>query len=229
MHKHLWGYSGTCLECQGLRVTVKNSDLNAASRSDCMTAKIYNAAVHPAADLQGTVPKGGRAFKGKVMSHSLYYQWGVKAAENARSLAEESRLLMNAGRFPRAYYLAHMSTEESAKSILLYAASLSGVPESAQEVSKIQKLLQNHRKKIEFLITHAATLSNEFGNQIKTMGNELVGHINNLKNNTMYVSYSNKKISTPIENIDSVDTELYVNFSEVLSFYAIRLLEKAKN
>lgn len=89
------------------------------------------------------------------MRPSIFEAWSEKAADNAISLAEESRLLFDARCLPRAYYLAHMS----AKSILLYGIASSRTPES--ELPKISRLLQNHKKKIAFLVNYAATLSGE--------------------------------------------------------------------
>lgn len=79
------------------------------------------------------------------MQSHLYREWSENAAANAVALAEESRILLDAKRLSRAYYLAHMSTEESAKSILLCTMSTSGTPKS--ELPKVKALLRNHRKK----------------------------------------------------------------------------------
>ena len=95
------------------------------------------------------------------MNCSIYKIWAEESAKNAMSLAAESRLLFNAQYLPRAYYLAHMSTEESAKSIILSTLSISKTPEN--EFSKISELLRDHRKKIEFLIT----LSGEFSEDVQ--------------------------------------------------------------
>lgn len=101
------------------------------------------------------------------------------------SLTTESHLLFEAKHLPRAYYLAHMSTEESAKSILLRTMSVTGTPES--ELSKATKLLRDHKKKIEFLVTYVTSLSEELQAQLDELQGSLIGHINDLKNDTMYV------------------------------------------
>jgi AbiV family abortive infection protein len=156
------------------------------------------------------------------MRYSIYQGWGEKAAGNAMSLATESRLLFEAKHLPRAYYLAHMSTEESAKSILLLAMSVTGTPES--ELSKVTTLLRDHKKKIEFLVTYAASVSEELQAQLDELQGSLIGHINDLKNDTMYVSCKAKSVVAPEEKVASIDVELYVQLAEALSQHAVSLL-----
>lgn len=156
------------------------------------------------------------------MHPPLYRTWSEKAAENALSLAVEARLLFDAKHLPRAYYLAHMSTEESAKSILLHHMSTSGTPEA--EVSKVSKLLQNHKKKIEFLVSYASAGSKDLSEQIAELREQLVSHINDLKNNTMYVSCEAGSISTPAQKLASVNIGVHVKLAESLAQHATSLL-----
>lgn len=154
----------------------------------------------------------------RYMQSNLYREWSEKAAKNALALAEESIILLNAERLSRAYYLAHMSTEESAKSILLYTMSTSGTPES--ELPKVNVLLRNHRKKIEFLVSCAASISPHLAEKINGLQADLVSHINNLKNNTMYVSVEKNLIRTPEEKISGIPVYVYVEFAEHLASHA---------
>jgi len=156
------------------------------------------------------------------MRSSIYRHWSEKAADNALSLSEESRLLFKAQRLPRAYYLAHMSTEESAKSILLQTMSISGTPEG--DVPKVTKLLRDHKKKIEFLVTYAASSSKQLYERISDLQADLVDHINDLKNNTMYVSCEGSSVSAPEEKIAALDVERFVELAETLSQHAKSLL-----
>lgn len=153
---------------------------------------------------------------------NLYRTWSEKAAENASSLAVEARLLLNAGHLPRAYYLSHMSTEESAKSILLYTMSTSGTPEV--EVTKVSMLLRDHKKKIDFLVSYAGAGSGELSAQIAELKEQLVSHINDLKNNTMYVSYKAGSVITPDQKIASVNVNIYVALAESLAQHATGML-----
>ncbi len=157
----------------------------------------------------------------KHMQSNIYREWSEKAAKNALALAEESIILLNAERLSRAYYLAHMSTEESAKSILLYTMSISGTPES--ELSKVNAILRNHRKKIEFLVSCAASISPELAEKINGLQANLLSHINDLKNNTMYVSEEKKFIRTPEEKISGIPVHVYVEFAEHLASHANNL------
>lgn len=152
------------------------------------------------------------------MNLVIYRDWSEKAAVNAISLAQESRVLFDAKYLPRAYYLAHMSMEESAKSILLYAMSVSNTPES--EIGKALKLLQSHKKKIEFLIASAESSSEELSIALGSLKTSLINHINDLKNNTMYVSCDANTVFTPEEKIESVDIELHIDLAEKFSRYA---------
>lgn len=156
------------------------------------------------------------------MQPSIYQSWGEKAANNAMSLAAESRLLFGAEHLPRAYYLAHMSTEESAKSILLHSMSVLGTTES--DMSNVVRLLRDHKKKIEFLITYAASLSSELKAQIGNLQVDLIVHINDLKNDTMYVSCKNKNVVSPADKVSTINVEHYVQLAEVLSKHAVSLL-----
>jgi AbiV family abortive infection protein len=153
------------------------------------------------------------------MQSSIYQNWSEQAADNAMSLAIESRLLYEAKHLPRAYYLAHMSTEESAKSILLRAMSVTGTSES--EMSKVTKLLRDHKKKIEFLVIYAASSSDEMQAQLGELKGSLIKHINDLKNDTMYVSCKDKAVVAPTEKIADIDVGRYVRLAEVLSRHAV--------
>lgn len=155
------------------------------------------------------------------MHQQPYHTWSERSAENALSLAAEARLLLNAKYYPRAYYLAHMSTEESAKSILLHIMSTSGTPEA--EVIKVSTLLQNHKKKIEFLVTYASAGSPELQDQIAKLKDSLISHINDLKNNTMYVSYKAGSVFTPAQKVASVNVDVHVALAEALAQHAVSL------
>ena len=118
------------------------------------------------------------------MKQNIYKTWAEQSAENTKLLAEEARILFNANRFPRAYYLAHMSTEE------------------------------------------LESISDDFRDSLLNIKEQLICHINNLKNDTMYVSCKNKTVITPSDKIESVDVESYVNMSEKLSAYSKMLTNK---
>lgn len=139
----------------------------------------------------------------------------MRAADNAISLAAESRLLFEAGYLPRAYYLAHMSTEESSKSILLHAMCVMRTPES--EVLSVSALLRDHKKKIEFLVTYAATTTEELKVAIGELQGSLISHINDMKNDTMYVSYKGGVVVAPEDKVASINVDRYIPFAETLA------------
>jgi len=156
------------------------------------------------------------------METTVYREWSKKAANNAQRLAEEARILFEAERLPRAYYLAHMSTEESAKSILLCTMSQSGTP--ASELQKVIALLRNHKKKIEFVVTYAASQSPALEVQLSGLQKQLIAHINDLKNNTMYVSCDQGAVLTPDEKVSGIPVSTHLGAAESLASFANSLL-----
>jgi|GEM_PF-5228277 len=156
------------------------------------------------------------------MKPTVYREWSEKSAANAQALAEEARILLEVKRLSRAYYLAHMSTEESSKSILLYSMATSRTP--ASQLPKIKKLLRNHKKKIEFVVAYAASTSHELTEKLHGLQADLIAHINDLKNDSMYVSCEENAILTPEERISDIPVSNHVEAAEYLAFVANRLL-----
>lgn len=150
-----------------------------------------------------------------------YLDWSEKAAENASQLASEARLLFEAGHLARAYYLSHMSLEESAKGAILFGVVNISPP--GDELSDIQKLLRNHKKKIEFIVNYATTNSIELARDVANFLPKLVDHINDLKNNTMYVSLEKGDIVTPNDKIADVDVGMHVAVAESFATYLVKV------
>lgn len=151
-----------------------------------------------------------------------YREWSKKAAENAGQLAVEARLLFDAGHLARAYYLSHMVLEESAKSVLLWSMGENTIP--GVELPRFKKLLTNHKKKIEFIVKYATANSAELKEKIGDLLPDLVSHINDLKNNTMYVSLEGDEILTPSDKISGIDVRVHVAVAEGLAGLANSLL-----
>lgn len=147
-----------------------------------------------------------------------FQYWAEASSENAVSLAEESRILLNSGKKERAYYLSHMAAEEASKAIILKYCSYLSVPES--NISRVEKLLRNHKKKIDFIIKMAVAYEPKIAEQIEKVGKELIAHINNLKNNSMYVTRIDNVIKTPVDSISKVVVEDFVAYGETISRYA---------
>lgn len=153
----------------------------------------------------------------------MFRAWSIAAAKNAVSLAEEARLLMDAGRLPRAYYLAHMSIEESAKSLILHAAAVTGT--SPDQAAKVGRLLRDHKKKIGLVVDWAETSSPALAERLAGQRDALVDHINDLKNDTMYVSCSRGVLTTPQDRIDSEKAQRNVLLAELLAAQMSRWVE----
>jgi AbiV family abortive infection protein len=161
------------------------------------------------------------------MYSSIFLEWSQKAASNSAQLAVEARILFDANHTTRAYYLAHMSTEESSKSILLHSMHKRSTPIS--ELSKIVLLLRNHKKKIEFIVSYAASESQTFKSELSNLGTELIAHINNLKNDSMYVSCKDGKVISPEDKIASIDVAIHLDVAESLVNVANNLLTHHSN
>ena len=86
--------------------------------------------------------------------------------------------------------------------------------------------MRNHQKKIDFIIKMAAADEPEIAEQIEKVGKELITHINNLKNNSMYVTRIDNVIKTPVDNISKLVVEDFVAYGEVISRYANTLIIK---
>lgn len=148
----------------------------------------------------------------------LYRDWAKSASENANQLVIESRLLEQHGHLPRAYYLCHMSIEESSKSILLSASYQNGV--DASQLAKIEAILRNHKKKISLVVQLARETSPILAQALQGKETDLVDHINSLKNDTMYVSLRARTIITPNERIKPVQVETHIQLAEQMARWA---------
>lgn len=152
---------------------------------------------------------------------TTYSEWAKQASINAVSLAEESRILYNANKKERAYYLSHMACEEASKSILLKTMDLRSTPIS--DLPKVEELLRSHKKKIDFVLELAKADNPELASQIERTGRDLLNHINDLKNSSMYVSHVNGKIVSPSHSIASINIGQFVSFGEAMAKYSSNL------
>lgn len=75
----------------------------------------------------------------------------------------------------------------------------------------------NHKKKIEFVVLYAASQSPSLMTQLSGLHGELIAHINDLKNNTMYVSCKQGGVLTPEEVVSSLPVSTHVNVAEYLA------------
>ena len=153
-----------------------------------------------------------------------YSKWANQASKNAISLAEESRILFNANKKERAYYLSHMASEESSKAILLQTMHLRSTPLS--DLPKVERLLRNHKKKIEFVLELAKADNLELAKQLEGTRDNLLNHINNLKNNSMYVTHVDGVIKSPSNAVKNIDIEQFVFVGEALAKYSSDLMGK---
>lgn len=157
---------------------------------------------------------------------SLYIKWADEAASNASSLAEEAKILLENDKRERAYYLSHMAYEEATKAMFLKGVHYLGVSPDAK--NEIDKLLSKHPVKIGNLLENIKTLAGREDSErsklvIDSINNDkdaAVQFINNLKNNSMYVSIKDGKISTPKQSLKDLDIVTFVGMALSLAFQA---------
>ena len=155
-----------------------------------------------------------------MSNENLNTRWAVEAASNATSLAEEAAILLEYDKIERAYYLAHMANEEAIKSLFIFCLPLLGNP--LCEHIEINKLMRNHRTKNKyFLLIFNNILANldpkehpelaELAKDIKRNFDDIVNCMNDDKNNSMYVSVINGKLTTPKQTIEGVNVKSFIN------------------
>lgn len=72
----------------------------------------------------------------------------IKAYENACELLEEAQILFAAKKFPRAYVLAHLATEELAKLPIIYGTRVRLYEKEHIDWKKFKFRLSNHQAKL---------------------------------------------------------------------------------
>lgn len=148
---------------------------------------------------------------------NFYLRWADEAANNALSLAEEAQILLDHDKQERAYYLSHMANEESTKAFFLKLLPFMSVPES--EKKRINDLLRQHSTKIDLLLDKVQSFAEqeqtkrakEVIAEITNNRKKFARHINDLKNNTMYVSLFEDKLIIPAESIKEQNVQTFVD------------------
>lgn len=126
-----------------------------------------------------------------------------KLLSNADDLTEESAILFQAARYARAFTLSHLAREELSKVVMLMA--LDGKLKSNLKVdwSSFWKRFRNHKAKITNSEIWLLSMS---GLNSSVVSMEMVDSyataLNDLKNNSLYVSHGGQGLLNPSEVID---------------------------
>ncbi|MGG5742209.1 AbiV family abortive infection protein [Bacillus cereus group sp. IBL03679] len=142
----------------------------------------------------------------------------IKIFNNAVSLVEESRILFSHKKYARSYTLSHIASEEISKLPIILEAASDVHKDVEINWKKIDKKMKNHKEKLKmrFFITALA------GGRIEGINRMIVelakikpriNIYNDLKNESLYVSFSKEKLIIPN---DIVDREM-ANASLVIS------------
>lgn len=127
--------------------------------------------------------------------------------DNASQLTEEAKVLLDAGRFARAFALAQLAREELSKSMMLQAAGARLVTRVSVCWKKLKRRLRNHTDKLRLeSCLHAIQLygaghaaeSEKLLSRISAIAN----YQNDLKNAALYVGIKEGAMSTPSNLFD---------------------------
>ncbi len=129
-----------------------------------------------------------------------------KALENAQELIEDAELLLENNRYPRAFALAHLASEELIKSQLLFPVALVLARDRPVDWKKIHRVLRNHQVKIEgiILLDFVFEPPSDGIYQASKLSQRMraVRDINNRKNYSLYASQVDHEYFKPSELID---------------------------
>jgi len=136
-----------------------------------------------------------------------------KSFNNANSLLEEAYILQSNKKWARAYTLCQLAMEELAKVIMLYGLWINRINDYNIEYGQLNNSFSRHPEKTKLsIVTEIAFLklykehSGEdwVDNIIKEDEEQLakVKELNNLKNDSLYVSINNYDFKSPYETID---------------------------
>jgi AbiV family abortive infection protein len=151
-------------------------------------------------------------------------------SENAFSLIQESELLLTNGYHARAYSLAHFAREELSKCFMLHAAAnklLAGVD---VDWKKLMRRFRSHQQKLISEQVQASVLLSAFGNSEKALSSLMAADVmadkrNDDKNASLYVEFSEGKLSTPSAVISEAKAK---RTFELASLFLLKLVEMRK-
>lgn len=151
----------------------------------------------------------------------------TKILENAEQLVEEASLLLDNNRFARAYTLAHLACEETAKIPMVTNAVCSSILNDDMDWKKFYNRMRSHNEKITgFMVTNTffnIDIDEGIRDIIENYENvdfSNVKNLNNLKNNSIYAGFINNKFYKPSEIItEDIATKQVKTAFNLLKFH----------
>ncbi len=152
----------------------------------------------------------------------------LKVLENARELLEDAELLLENGRYARAYSLAHLAFEEMAKIPMIIRAASETIQGKEGDWSKLRKRLTDHISKVTGGLMWAAfagfideTTPDEDIQRMQRVI-ELTPEMNKWKNWSIYADRVGRRFQKPSETISPDIARRMVRFvREQLPFYDV--------
>ncbi|MEH7745339.1 AbiV family abortive infection protein [Neobacillus drentensis] len=142
-----------------------------------------------------------------------------KILDNAKQLLEEAEILYKYERYARVYTLSHLAFEELAKILILASA-----PGKIQKVNQynwrlVNQELRDHISKlnssVQFNLEHEEHFLKITGKEEMVL-DEIIKKMNQLKNDSLYVSNQNRNFQKPSEIITQ---EIAEHMRKVVSDY----------
>jgi AbiV family abortive infection protein len=146
--------------------------------------------------------------------------------ENARSLIDESKLLLRFGFHARAYTLGHIAREELAKVTMFYATGLRILSGNTVDWKRLHKRLRDHKEKLKsdallmLISTPGAALALPIEKALAGIDVR-----NEWKNDSLYVALKGNAFKTPSEMITHRRAERTIDLAGFALADTVELLE----
>lgn len=149
----------------------------------------------------------------KILSVEEVEAARVKVLENARELVEDAELLLDSGRFPRAYGIAHLACEEMAKIPMLVRAATDTLRGEEFDWAHLGRRLRSHVAKTRAILLTDYMVDPDMDGDadLKRLREDLerLSQYNQLKNWSLYTDFSGGSCHKPSEVIsESLATSL---------------------
>lgn len=142
----------------------------------------------------------------------------AKILQNAKNLIIDSEILLDNKRFPRAYTLSHLASEELAKLTTMHGICIDVLSGETINWKKAEKKLRDHKDKIkrsfEFDLFCTLLSDNEKFLKQYEEGIELVDSYNIMKNASIYAGITHNYFCTPEEIISEKTARKMVQISK---------------
>ena len=142
----------------------------------------------------------------------------AKILQNAKDLIIDSEILLDNKRYPRAYTLSHLASEELAKLTTMHSICIDALSGETINWNKVEKKLRDHKDKIKraFEFDLFCNLASDNGKSIKQYeeGIELVDEYNIMKNASIYAGMLKNYFCSPGEVISEKIARKMVQISK---------------